>query len=389
MRRSLAAAFALLALPALAQSGAPAYPQLSGEVDLRSIGLGTYEAPNRRQQGTDVFLRGEVAAGLYLSPTLSLQGVVHIEPIGEVQPNGGVTGFRYQAAYLENLFLDWRARDDIRLFAGKISAPFGYGHHDFPGVLAQVRAHEVYLIREQLGAGIAWTFLSDPDLGTHDLTFAAFTRDTTALSETAFTRKRLGSGDFERFRRASREEGGPGNTGRIDNFAAALDGDRIAALPGFTYHLAVLSRGAGRDGTTREWGYAAGGQQEIHWGGPWRSLVFAEHVEFRAAGGNPLVEDPDTGELLTSRGTRRFSTAGIRTSHGPWRATAVWQRDQFKRTVESPGTARWIELTAGRDIGWGLGVDVGWQHAREPGGEAGGRVNSQAILGMLRWRTEL
>jgi hypothetical protein len=251
-----------------------------------------------------------------------------------------------------------------------------------------IRAHEVYLVAEQLGAGVTWTFLSDPTLGEHDIPVAAFTLDTSFLSETAFTRKRLGATrDFERFRRNYRDQGGPGNTGQLDNAAIALDGDGIGALPGFTYHLAALTRGAGRDGTAREWGYAIGARQEIRWTDTTRGLLFAEHVEFRGAGGNPMVEDPETGEALPARGTRRFSTIGVQTTHGPWRATALWQRDQWKQSLENPGTARWVELSVGRGLGWGFGIDVGWQVARAPDEESGRRRDSQAVLGMLTWRT--
>jgi hypothetical protein len=105
-------------------------------------GIGTYDAPSRRQRGTNLSLRGEIAAELFLAPEFSIQGVIHIEPVGETEPNGGLIGFRYQGAYIEKLFADWRPREDLRIFAGKISASFGYGHHGFPGILAQVRAHD-------------------------------------------------------------------------------------------------------------------------------------------------------------------------------------------------------------------------------------------------------
>jgi hypothetical protein len=389
--RGIALALSLL-LPAgaLAQSGEHGYPQLSGEIDFSIYAVGTYDAPSRRQRGTDVFLRGEISAGLFLTPDFSIQGVIETEPVGETEPNGGLIGFRYGAAFVDSLFADWRVRDDIRLFAGKFSAPFGYGHHGFAGILASVRAEEVYKLREQIGAGLTWTFLSDPALGTHDLTVAAFTFDTSALSQTAFTRKRLrDAGEFERYYRNTRAQGGAGNTGQLDNAAIALDGDRIGGLPGFAYHLAVVTRGAGRDGTAREWGYAAGVQQEIRWTDRTRSRLFFEHVAFRGAGGNPLIEDPETGETAPARGTRRFTTLGVQTTHGPWRATAMWQRDAFKRSLENPGTARWVELSVGRDIGWGFGLDVGWQVARQPEEDGGPRRDTQAVLGMLRWRAEL
>ncbi len=73
------------------------------------------------------------------------------------------------------------------------------------------------------------------------------------------------------------------------------------------------------------------------------------------------------------RERRRFSTIGAQTSHGPWRATAVWQRDQRKRAVEPVPTQRWVALLVGRELLWGFGIDIGAQHAvtaREKGGTA-------------------
>jgi hypothetical protein len=382
----LAATLSLTATAARAQGFEP---HLAGELELGLYGIGTYDAPSGRATGTDAQLRGELALGLHLTPEFSLQGSIAMEPVGETEPNGGLVGLRYQGAFVETLYADWRPVQELSLYAGKFSAPFGYGHHIFPGVLAKVRAEETYHIKEQLGAGIGWTFLSDPGgLGEHELSLAVSTLDTSFLSETAFTRKRLSDGDFERYARTRRAQGGPGNTGQSDTIAVALDGDGIAALPGFAYHLAVLSRGAGRDGTAREWGYAAGAQQEIRWSEELRTLLFAEHVEFRNAGGRPLAEDPDTGEELPDHARRRFTTIGARTSWGEWRATAVWQRDQIKSSAEPTPTARWIELSAGRELGWGFGLDVGWQHSRLPDEATGGRGNSQAVIGMLSWQAE-
>lgn len=387
MPRIVAAALGLvLAGGAAAQEMQGAFPHLAAEVDLRMIGIGAYQAPERRARGTDLQLRGEIAAGLHLTENFSLQGLVHIEPVGEVEPNGGLTGFRYQGAYVENLFAEWRPVEGLQLFGGKITAPFGVGHHDFPGILPSVRAHEAYLLSEQLGFGATWTVLSHDVLGEHDLTAAAFTLDRSFLSETAFTRKhRNAPGDFERFYRNLRNQGGAGNTGQLDNFAVALDGDGIAALPGFAYHLGVASRGAGRDGTAREWGVAIGIRQAIAWTEELQTVLFAETVRFRNAGGEPLEEVDGLEEPISER--RTFTTLGARTGWGPWRAVVAWQQDERKRSANTEPTERYLELSVGREIGLGFAVDVGWSRTRA-GDEEGRARTSQAVLGMLSWRAE-
>jgi hypothetical protein len=373
-RAALALAALLAAAPAAAQSppAAGPFPQLSGELDLGLLTLAQPGGRDRTQRGSRSFLFGELAAGLHLSPALSLQALLHIEPAGEQLPNGTDIGFRRQAAYLESLFLDWRATERLRLFAGKFSAPFGYGHHAFPGAFARYRAHEAYLIRESLGLGGTLTWLSDARFGEHDVSAALFTLDTSPLSNTLLTRRRCCAEGFERFDRNRLAQGGAGNTGRLDNAALALDGDRMPLLPGFTYHAAMVTRGPGRDGTAREWGYALGARWSLDWAPGWRSLAFGEFVEFRNAGGRPLESLEETGETLAVGERRRFSTLGVQTLHGPWRATLLWQVDERRREANPVPTRRWVEATVGREIGWGFGLDLGYQYAVNAGERATG-----------------
>jgi hypothetical protein len=397
---SLIAALSVVALPAAAQLAGPPsgtgvnlYPQISGEVDARIFSQSTTSATDRRQRGTNIFMRGEISAGLFLSPEWSIQTTIETEPVGEVEPNGGTTALRYQAAFIEELRLDWRPTDRLTLYGGKFSAPFGRGHHDFPGLLLDVRAHEVYLIKESLGLGGTATYISDARFGEHDISVAAFAFDTSPLSETAFTRKRCCEGDFERFSRNSRRQGGPGNTGQFDNFVIALDGDKMPFLPNTSYHLAFLSRGPGVDGTKRETGFAAGLRHEIRWSEELRTLLFGEFVQFRGAGGNPREAGPeildafsmDTGESepVTVSERRRFTTIGAQTRHGPWRATVGFQRDERKRSENTVPRATYIEASVGRDLPLNFRLDVGYQ--RSIGGERR-EDKADAVIAVLGWR---
>jgi len=359
-------------------------------------GISTLSRADARREGTSIFLDGEIAAALHLTPQLSLQAALKSEPAAEAEPNGGLVGFRYQAAFIEQLFAEWSPRDEIRLHGGKFTAPFGRGFHDFPGVLTALRAGDVYEIAESLGFGATWTFLSDPTLGEHDLSAAVFTLDTSFLSNTFITRERCCREGFDRFSRNSRRQGGPGNSGRLNNFAIALDGDRFAWLPDFSYHLSVVSRAHGTDGSAREWGYAAGLRYELSLTPELRTLFFAEHVEFRSAGGRAIetVEVPagEEGAEPTMLDVpvaerRRFTTIGAQTSYGPWRATLAWQRDQRKRSVNTIPTEQFLEISAGRDLGWGFGLDVGYQYSRYARDD-GTRGQANAIVRVLRFRQD-
>jgi hypothetical protein len=394
--RILIAALALLLsmLPARAQENVAAgeFPQVAGEIWMGLYSAGNWQATERAQRGSSTFLFGEIAAGLYISPNLSIQSILHIEPVGEQNPNGTAIGFRYQAAYIESLFLDWRLDERVRLFGGKFSAPFGYGHHWFPGVLPRIRAHELYLIRESIGAGATWTYLSDTTWGEHDISGALFYFDTSFLSSTAFTRKSCCIEGFERYRRNYLQQGGSGNNGQFNNFAIALDGDRIGWLPNFSYHLAMLSRGPGKSGSLREWGWAAGARYRAQWTREVATTFFVESIEFRNAGGGVVtpgqeVLDDETGIVLTTPSTvldqrQRFSTLGAQTNYGPWRATAIWQVNLRKRNPDPVPTQQWVELTVGRDLWYGFGLDVGYQYAAN-GNEEGVRGRSNGFVSRL------
>jgi hypothetical protein len=392
---ALGAALAAAALPVAAQNtaGVNLYPQVAGEVDMRLFSQSTVSATERRQRGTNIFARGELSTGLFLSPEWSVQSTIHFEPVGEVEPNGGTTGFRYQAAYIEQLRLDWRPTDRLTFYGGKFSAPFGRGHHDFPGLLMDVRAHEVYLIRESIGVGGTATYISDARFGEHDVSLAVFGFDTSFLSETAITRKRCCEGDFERFSRNSRRQGGPGNTGQMDSVALAFDGDNMPFLPNTSYHVAFLSRGPGVDGTKRETGFALGLRHEIRWSEDTRTLLFGEFVQFRGAGGNPREKGSEildefgmgTGEFgeVTASERRRFTTIGAQTRHGPWRATIGFQRDERKRSENPVPRATYVEASVGRDLPLNFRLDVGYQ--RSIGGESR-EDKADALIAVLGWR---
>jgi hypothetical protein len=372
MRRAATALLlgALLAgAPAVAQEhrAAGPFPQISGEVNLGFLTQAQPHARDRSVRGSSSFLFGELAAGLYFTPTLSLQALLHIEPVGEQIPNGTDIFFRRQGAYLESLFLNWRPTERVTAYAGKFSAPFGYGHHFFPGAFGRFRAHEVYLIRESLGVGGTYTWLSDARFGEHDITAAVFAFDTSPLSNTLITRRRCCAEGFERYDRNSLRQGGAGNSGHMTNFAIALDGDSMPFLPNFTYHAAMVSRGAGKDGTAREWGYALGARYRVEWTPQLRTLFFGEYVEFRNAGGRPLEAVGEDGAEMAVGERRRFSTLGAQTSYGDWRATFLWQVDARRREVNPIPTRRWFEATVGREIGWGFGLDLGYQYAVNPG----------------------
>lgn len=340
-----------------------AFPRLSLDVDLNLYGIGTPAASARNREGVSSFVFGHINPGLHLTPDFSVQALIHPDPAGDSEPNGAVTFLRRQNVILEQFFAEWRPADGFQVYGGKFNAPFGYGHGYFPGVLASFRAHDVYLVREVVGGGANWALPVPGNWGGHTLAAAVFTLDTTFLSNSLVVRQRCCDPGFGRYVRTTLRAGGAGNTGNLDNVAVSLEGADMPALPGLVYNLGLLSRGPGKDATRREWGLAAGLRHERAWTGGLRTLAFAEFVGFRNAGGNPVEEAENGGEGAVSE-RRRFWTVGAQLRSGPWRGTLAWQRDEAKRSFNPLPRQDYYEVSAGRDLGSGFGLDLGYQYAR-------------------------
>lgn len=375
--RTLAALLALVLFlglslaPAAARDDLPtepvSYPRVSFDTDLGLYSVASPNGADRARSGSETFLFGHIMAEIGLAKEFSLNIVFHPDPAGDKPPDGAALFFNRQAAFFEQIYADWQPRDDLRLFGGKFNAPFGFGYELFPGVLIAFRAHDVYLIREQLGAGSAWTLVDDPTLGEHRLWATLSTLDTSVLSTTFISRQRCCPEGWDRYSRNFLRQGGSGNSGHVTNGVIALEGERIAFAPGLSYHLSLLSLGPGKDGTRREWGWSAGAMQRVALTDGLGALLFGEYVEFRNAGGAPLetsreAEDSAPAPVL---GRRRFSTLGAQLTSGPWRATLAWQRDAWKRSVNSLATEQWLEASVGRDLAWGFGLDIGYQYAHQ------------------------
>jgi hypothetical protein len=360
----------------------PSYPRITLEVDMSLFGIATPWAGARNRQGTSGFLFGHLHPHLHLTPEFSILAFIHPDPAGNTEPDGAATFFRRQNVILEQLYAEWRPIEGLQLFGGKFNAPFGYGHETCPGVLPAFRAHDVYLIREQIGVGAAWDLPVPPGWGDHQFTAAVFTLDTTLFANSLITRARCCDPAYERYVRTTLRQGGAGNTGNLNNAALALEG---TPLPSLTYNLGLLTRGAGKEGTRREWGWAAGLRYEHAWTEEIRTQFFTELVVFHNADGSPVGE-VSSGEAFPTAARRRFFTLGAQTTVGAWRGTLAWQRDATKRPSDPLPTQDWVEISAGRGLGGGLGLDAGYQYGMSVGFNGGPAVPTHSIVVRLSYR---
>jgi hypothetical protein len=379
--RRLAACLLLAACPAAAQDGFR--PHLTGEAELQFRPFRTYSSTLRERRASDTGLKGELSFGLHLTPRLSVQGEAKYEPL--LEPPERNRTFSEQGAFLEQLFLNFQATPDFSVFAGKFTAPFGIGYHDFPGIRTREFA-EAYEFSERLGAGLDWTFLSDTRFGTHDIRAAFFQQDTSFLTQTAFYQPRFGAERVERARSIRRWQGGPSNSGRPASFAVGLFGELPAPVDGLAYHLGVSGQQPGDDGTSWQWAYAGAVTWFQEYGGGFSSKVWVELVQFINTGGKAPDDD---GNLSGQRDT--LATFAVQGRWHDWRATAVWQRAEVRNAAGAPPGYNYVELSVGRklaefDLGLAraeLSADVGWSRTRQAGEGDVSPVFDRAILGLV------
>jgi hypothetical protein len=365
------------------RTGAGFVPHVSGELSVDLYGVSTYRAPSRTDRFRDLYTKTELTAGLHLAESFTIRGALKFEPVAAGPMGGQDRAFQDHGAWVQSLYAEWQADPRLTLTAGKFTAPFGRGWDNLPGIRLTDQV-SLYEIAESLGFQARATIVDDGDgWGEHRLTAAVFTFDTTSLSSTAITRKRFGREEAERYRRNSRALGGAGNTGELDNVAVALEGEKMAALPGFTYQVAVLSRGAGVDGRAREWGTAIGASWEIPWTEEVSTTLFAEAVRFRNAGGRPVEDVAGVPAPIGER--RTITTLAALTTYGPWRGSLGWQVEDRNRSANGVARSSYLEATVGRELGLGFTADIGWSRTRA-GTEDGGRANTDAGLVLVGWR---
>jgi hypothetical protein len=239
--------------------------------------------------------------------------------------------------YVDTLDLE-AAVGQATLLAGKFGPSFGTAWDITPGIYGTDFAED-YELSEQIGFGAAYAF-DMGDAGTHTLSGAVFFADTTVLSDSVFTRRG----------RLSVDDGGVGNTERLDNVALALDGADIAALPGFSYNLGYRHLSAGVSEDADEDGFVFGLAKETAFANGVVLGLTGEIAYFSNAGG--VAGDDAT-----------YGTAGLSLARGPWHgelAGAVRRLDFDGGSLDD----RLVQVSAGYTFDNGFDLSAGYAHVR-------------------------
>lgn len=305
----------------------------------------------RDNERLDVNLHGDANFGFYLIPELSLQSTLKVESVRDPRParDRFVKG---TGAFLEQLYLNYET-DLFAVYAGKFNPTFGMAWARLPELLIEEFSEE-YETTEMIGFGGSLKF-APTGLGRHEINAAAFFVDTSFLHRSLFAAPRADDERAARLSHLRRADGGIGNTGKLNNFSATLDGSGFEAAPGLFYHLGVrhLSRGRTELKDETAFAFGLGYRFELNDGAALTPLV--EYVRFRNFDGGTTNASSLTAGLVLELEKWNIGIAGSR-------------RHINVPAIDGPDVTDWMMgFNVTRDMGHGFEFGAGYRHERIEG----------------------
>lgn len=347
-------ATAVTALPTavLADDEAPAKPfspYIEGSLSLELENDHFFRSDDPDNAFNELYFTGELVIAIHFLPFMLLNVGMTTEPVLDPLPGTD----RYlgdHGLYLDTLNLEAHY-GEASLTGGKFAPGFGTAWDVTPGIYGTALAED-YELSEMLGFGLAYGVLG---LAIGDVTLGAniFTVDTTVLSESAFTNRG----------RTTLADGGAANTARLDNFSFTIDGEEIAALPGFAWHLGYRYLSPGKGDIAAENGFVAGVNQTI---------ALQNDVE--------LVLNGEVAYLVNALATADdalYLTGGLQVIRGPWHGELAGTLRQTDFSAGGGQNDGFIQVSAGYLWANGIDFSIGYAYTHDGG------VNTQTFGALL------
>lgn len=314
------------------------FPNVSGTFVLELQSDTTFDSDDSGAEITDTFATVETSLDFNLSEIFTVHTDLVLEPVLDPDPFED-RFFEDHGGYVETLHLIVNL-GQFTLLGGKINPAFGTAWDVTPGIYGTDFAED-YELTERIGVGGSYTF-DGGDAGQHVLQTAVFFTDTSALSNSAFTRRG----------QLSVADGGASNTEDFSSFAIALDGGEIASLPGFSYHVSFRHGEAGDGDVSDETGFAIGARQEIE---------TADGTNFELNGEVAVFDNLDGGE-----NDALYATAGLAVARDEWfGATSFTLRDLSGGPAGTNFDDKLFQATVGREVFENASLAAGYKFAEE------------------------
>ena len=340
----LAVSIAMLAvcLATLPVSAAePSFPRIEGSIPIEIQNDWDYDSNDPGSERNNLFTKTEPAATIHLAPGLSLFVHAVLEQVTAANP-GEDRVFENQGLFIEDLYLAYEG-DWFALKGGKFTPNFGIAWDKAPGIYGTDFAEAGYEFAERIGIGASAKF-KHQRFGAHRLSASTFFLDTSALAQTVLQgRGTKGLAD-----------GGVSNTEDFSSFAIALDGEDIAALPGFGYHLAYIRQRQGRGNDADETGFAIAATHVLKFGDGFELTPLLEYVRLDDAEG---TKDQD----------RDFLTVAGRVTWRGWNVAVSYTGRDTDSPIGTSVDDDNLQISAGHAFESGFTIDLGWRHVDESG----------------------
>ncbi len=325
---------ATLAAPSTGIADEQSYPRFSGEISVEIQNDNTFDSDDPAEERNELGTLTEPNLFFHASENFYLNAGLTIEAVQDAQP-GDDRFFDDHGVFVEVLTAN-AVFGGLHLYGGKFGPNFSIAFDAAAGLYGTDISEDDIELSEFVGVGGAYT-VGDLPVGTLTGSASIFTQDTSRLADSWITRR-------ERTRQAA---GGPGNTGSLESFAVAIDGEDLPVPGSLRYHVGYVhlasdtTEDEDRLAIGAEWGLAVTDEVTV--------TPLVEYVYFDNAGGTDGEErDYLTGSLLLEYGN--WNAAVAYTNRDISAAPGAQDADDFQ-----------FQLSAGYAFEIGLSLDVGYK----------------------------
>lgn len=339
----------LAILPATVAAAQAETPQIvfGGSFDTK-VQAETTKVDGQSTKGT-IYDDSELQAYLNVGSWLSFNTDVKMERNRNANLNSyfpdSNAAFRSEGVTLRQLYATVQPIDAVAAYGGKIHPKFGSAWKNVPGLFYNFATD--YEQDERIGLGVEaklpeWTGKTRVSAETYYL-------DTSVLSNSLLSRPSFDDEKADRARKYRREAGGPSNTGSLDSYTLALQGQDAGGIEGLNYQISHTHEAVGLPDERSENGWSAGASYEINLSRRVTMVPFVEYATFDNFAGQDGLD-------------RRYVLGGVAFTYGKWELDLAGGYRRSKGAEDVRGHQENVSLSY--EVLEGLRLGAGYNHVR-------------------------
>jgi len=309
-------------------------PGFSGEIVFEVQNDYAFDSDDPAEERNELGALVEPNLFFHATENIYLNAGLTFEAVQDAQP-GDDRFFDDHGLFVQVLTLNAEF-GGLHVYGGKFGPNFSIAYDAAAGLYGTDISEDDIELTEFVGFGGAYT-VSDLPVGSITGSASVFTQDTSGLAESTITQR-------DRTREA---DGGPGNTGTLESFALAIDGEDLPVPGSLRYHVGYVhlasetTEDEDRFAIGAEWGLAVTDAVTV--------TPLVEYVYFTNAGG-------------TDGEDRDYLTGSVLVEYGSWNAALAYtNRDVSAAPGAQDADDYQFQVSAGYAFDIGLSLDVGYK----------------------------